>query len=120
MFSFVGDPTVKILLQVKWLDLYLPGQTNEIANLISEKGINHNFESILTIDSFVTLTHPTHGNEAKTLFKMTQTLMMKELDVHISENFVWVSHDQAAFQKIRERSHMIWLGKYSTYNVPLK
>ena len=97
-----------------WTDL------NEIATSISEKGINHNFESILTIDSFVTSTHPSHGNEATTSFKMAQTLMMKELDVHIGGNTVWVSHDKAAFQKIRENSHMIWLGKYSNYYVSLK
>ena len=41
---------------------------------------------------------------------MAQTLMIKELDVHIGENTVWVSHDKAGFQKIREHSHMIWLG----------
>ena len=84
-----------------WKDL------NETANLISEKGINHNYQSIFTIDSFVASTHPTHGNEAKTLFKMAQTLMAKEFDVHIGGNTVWVSHDKAAIQKIREHSHMI-------------
>ena len=94
-----------------WTDL------NKIANLISKKEIIHNYESILTIDSFLTSTHPTHGNEAKTLFKMAQAMMMKELDVHIGGNTVWVNHDKVAFQKIREFSHMIWLGKYSNDNV---
>jgi len=42
-----------------WLDL------NEIANLISEKGINRNHESILTIDTCVTSAHPTRENEEK-------------------------------------------------------
>ena len=74
----------------------------------------------MSIDSFVTSTHQTHGNEAKTLSNMAQTLMIKELDVHISGNTVWVSHDKAAFQKIREHFHMIWLGKYSIHNVSLK
>ena len=43
---------------------------------------------------------------------MAQTLIMKELDVHIGGNGVWISHDKADFQKIRECSHKIWLGKY--------
>ena len=41
---------------------------------------------------------------------MAQTLMMKELDVHIGGDTVWVSHEKAEFQKIRDCSHMIWLG----------
>ena len=41
---------------------------------------------------------------------MAQTLMMKELDVHIDVKTEWVSHDKAKFQKIREHFHMIWLG----------
>ena len=92
---------------VTWTDF------NDTDILISEKGINSNFKLILTIDSFFMSTHPTHGNEAKTLFKIAQTLMMKKLDVHIGGNTMWVSHDKAAFQKIRECSHMILLGKYS-------
>ena len=64
------------------------------------------------MDSFVTSTHPTNINEAKTFFEMAQTLMIKELDVHIGGNMVWVSHDKVEFQKIREY-HMIWLGKYT-------
>ena len=60
-----------------------------------------------------------HGNEAKPLFKMAQTLMMKELDVHIAEKTVWVSHGKEAFQMMREHFHMIWLGKYSNYTVSL-
>ena len=74
-----------------WTDL------NEITNLINEKGVNCNYESILTIDSFVTSTYPTHGNAAKLLFKMAQTMMMKKLNVHICGNTVWVSHDKAEF-----------------------
>ena len=66
-----------------WTDL------NKITNLINERGINCNYESISAIDSFVTSTHQTHGNEAKTFFKISQTLMMKELDVHIGGNTVW-------------------------------
>ena len=88
---------------------------NEIAHLINEKGINRSYESILTIGSFVSST--THKNEAKTLFKITQTLMMKELNAHVGGNTVWVSHDKTEFQKIREHSHMIWFRKYSNYNV---
>ena len=38
---------------------------------------------------------------------------MKKLDVRIGGNTVWVSHDKAEFQKIRECFHMIWLGKYN-------
>ena len=86
---------------------------NEIANLINEKGINGNYESISTIDSFIASTHPTHGNEEKATFNMAQTLMMKDLDVHIGRNTVWVSHDKTEFQKIRECFHMIWFGKYN-------
>ena len=97
--------------------LFISTDLNETAYLINEKIIDCNYESILTIDSFVTLTQPTHGNEAKRLFKMVQTFMMKKLDVHIGGNTVWVSNDKAEFQKLREHSHMIWLGKYSNYNV---
>ena len=43
----------------------------------------------------------------KKFFKMAQTLMMKKLDVHIGENTVWVSHDEAKFQYVGEHSHMI-------------
>ena len=74
-------------------------------------GINCNYESTLTTDWFVT--HPTHGNEEKAFFKMAPILMMKELDVHIGGNAIWVSHDKAEFQKIRECSPLIWMGKYS-------
>ena len=38
--------------------------------------------------------------------------MVKELDVHIRRNNVWVSHDKAEFEKIRECSHMILFRKY--------
>ena len=78
--------------------------------MINDKGINRNYESILTNDSFVTLTHPTHGNEAKIFSKVAQTLMMKELDVHIGGNTVWISKEKAEFQKIRYYFHMNWLG----------
>ena len=90
-----------------WTDL------NKIANLINKRGINCNYKSTLTIDSFVISTHPTHGNEAKAFFKVAKTLVMKELDVHIGGNTVWVSNEKAHFQKIREHSHMIWLVKYN-------
>ena len=90
---------------------------NEIANLISENEFDCSYESILTNDLFVASTHPTHGHEAKTLFEMAQTLVMKELDVHIGGNAVWVSHDRAAFQKIRKWFHTISFGKYSNYNL---
>ena len=72
-----------------WTDL------NEIAHMISEKIINPNYESILTTASFVASRHPTHENKTKTLFKMAQILMMKEFNVHIGGNTVWVSHDKA-------------------------
>ena len=78
-----------------WEDL------NGIANMINKRGINCSYEFILTIGSYVTSTHPTHGHEEKTYFKMAQTLMMKELDVYIAENTVWISN------------YMIWLGKYN-------
>ena len=80
--------------------LFTSTDLNEIANLINERGINCNYESFLTIDSFVTSTHPTHENKAKTFFKMAQTLMMKELDDHIGGNTVWVSHDKAELQRL--------------------
>ena len=86
----------------------------ETANLLIKNGINH-YDSILTIDSFVTSTHPTHENEAKTLLKMAQTLMMKELDNHISGHTVCVSQDKTEFQKIRNHFQMIWLGKFSSF-----
>ena len=44
---------------------------------------------------------------------MAQTLMMKELHIHIGGNTMWVSHDKAKLQKIREHSNIIWLGKYN-------
>ena len=47
-----------------WTDL------NKIANLINKRGINCNYESILTIDSFITSTHQAYDNKAKTFFKM--------------------------------------------------
>ena len=75
--------------------------------------INCNYESISTIDTFVTSAHPTHGNTAKTFFKMAQTLMIMELDSHIGGNAVWVSHEKTEFQKIREHSYMILLGQYN-------
>ena len=44
---------------------------------------------------------------------MAQTLMVKELDVHIGGNNVWVSHEKTETQNIKECSHTIWLGKYN-------
>ena len=70
-------------------------------------------EYISTIESLVTSRHPTHGNKAKMFFKMAQKSMMKKLDIHIGGNTVWISHDEAEFQKIGKCSHMIWLGKYN-------
>ena len=69
-------------------------------NLISEKGINCDYDYILCIDSFVPSTHPSYGKEAKLLFKMETTLIMKVLDVHIGGNAVWASHNKAAFQNM--------------------
>ena len=48
---------------------------------------------------------------------MAQTLMMKELDVHIGGNTVWISHDKAECQKIKERSCTIWLEKCKIIHV---
>ena len=39
--------------------------------------------------------------------------MMKELDVDIGGNIVWIGHEKAESQKIRKCSHMIWLRKYN-------
>ena len=65
-----------------WTDL------NKIANLINKSGINCIYESILTIDSFFISANPTYENEAKTFFKLAQTLIMKELDNRIGGNSV--------------------------------
>ena len=65
------------------------------------------------MDLYVTSRYAIHGNEAKAFFNMTQTLMMKELNAHIGGNTVLISHDKAEFQKIRDCSHMISLGKYN-------
>ena len=99
--------------------LFIQTGLNEIANLINKSGINCSYESVLTFDSFVTSTCTTHGNDAKTFFPMAQTLMMNKLDVHIGGYTVWVSHDKAEFQKIRENSHMIWLKKNSNFNISI-
>ena len=74
--------------------------------------INCNYESILTIDSFVTSTYPTHGNEAKTFFKIEQTLLMKELDAHIGGSTVCVSHDKTSFKRLE--SVPTWFGLENT------
>ena len=57
MCSFDGDPTVKIV-QVKWLDFYLPLQTwMKLQTLSAKKGIYHNYESFKTLMSHQCIQH---------------------------------------------------------------
>ena len=89
--------------------LFTSIEWNEIAKLNNNWWFNCSYELILSIDSLVTPRCPRHGIEAKMFSHMAQNLMMKELDVHIGGNTVWVSHEKVKFWKITECSHIIWL-----------
>ena len=85
---------------------------NIIANLIKERGINYNYDSILTIGSFIKSKHPSHGNEAKTVFNMAQTLMMKELDVTLVETLSGSVMRKQSFRRLESIS--TWFGCENT------
>ena len=94
MWSFASDQSVKTLREM-WLDHYSPG--HEWNCVLDEKRwVNCDYESILTIDSFVMSKNPI---DAKTFFSMAENLMMKELDVPLVETLYGSVMREQSFRK---------------------
>ena len=73
--------------------------------------------SIVIMSPFQTLIYFTHQDtphmkKKQKNFKMAQSLMMKEFDVHICGNTVWISHDKAEYQKISFTHELVGKMKY--------
>ena len=109
---FVSNRWCDLLLEIQLFRLYWWSYWTFIhLDLIKEREINSNYESILTIDSFVTSTHPTWGYEAKIFLKWHKLWWWRRLIFTLVKTL----HGSVMIKQVfRLKSISIWFGWENT------